>query len=130
MNHLDLINDACDGQPWDEVHPAVQDEILAQYIRDEGFDVLVAGVPEARAHHVFTELLAELVECRNKPLADFSTAGRAFAAAAYSLARAEAEFAVEILWNEAVDDYWSERPDPDRQYLLNIDGRDRLEGVR
>lgn len=130
MNHLDLIRDACDGQQWDEVQPAIQDEILSQYIRDEGFDVLIAGVPEARSHHVFTELLAELVECRNKPLKDFNEAGRAFAAAAYSLARVEAEFAVEILWNEAVDDYWSERPDPDAQYLLAIDGRDRLEGVR
>jgi hypothetical protein len=130
MNHLDLIRDACDGQQWSEVHPLVQDEILAQYIRDEGFDVLVAGVPEARSHHVFTELLAELVERRNKPLADFSTAGRAFAAAAYSLARTEAEFAVEILWQEACDDYWSEHPDADAQYLLAIDGRDRLEGVR
>jgi len=128
MNHLDLIREYCEGQPWDEVQPTVQDEILAQYIRDEGFDVLVAGCPEHRMNHVFVELLADMVATRSTE--GFADAGKAFATAAYSLARSEAEFAVELLWQEACDDYWSEHPDPDAAYLRQCDGRDRLEGLR
>jgi hypothetical protein len=130
MNHLDLIREHCAGQQWDEAPFATQDEILSQYLRDEGFDVLVAGCPEHRMQHVFRDLLADMLEKRSASVEDFAAAGRAFAAAAYSLARAEAEFSVVQLWQDACDDYWSNRPDPDAQYLLALDGRDRLEGLR
>jgi hypothetical protein len=130
MNHLDLIREHCAGQQWDEAPFATQDEILSQYLRDEGFDVLVAGCPEHRMQHVFRDLLADMLEKRSAPVADFAAAGRAFAAAAYSLARAEAEFVVEQLWDDARDDYWAEHGDPDAHYLLSVDGRARLEGVQ
>ena len=128
MNHIDMIKEHCEGQDWNEVPFAAQDEILAQYVTDEGFDVLVAGCPEHRMNHVFVELLADMVATRST--AGFADAGKAFAAAAYSLARAEAEFAVELLWQEACDDYWSEHPDADADYLRVTDSRERLEGLR
>lgn len=126
-----LISDHCGGEEWDAVAPMVQAEILAQCLRDEGFDACMAGVRQSQFLAAFTFRLADMVEARYSNPEKFAHAGRSFAAAACALVMAEVEKLVSTEWDDYCADWLAENtPDLDAPAEAQARYRDYVAVVR
>lgn len=109
----ELMREYCEGEEWDAMPVQAQTEIIAQYLRDEGFDACVAGIREPQFMAVFTHRLADMIEARYFAPDEFARAGRSFAAGACALLMHEIGEFVRQEYEDVLAQYESEHPEAD-----------------
>ena len=110
QKHIEAMREWCSGQEWDYLPIQAQTEIMAQMLRDEGFDAIVAGIREPQFLATFVYKLADMIEARYSAPEVFAAAGRSFAASACALLMQELEGYAKQEYEDVLAEYQSEHP--------------------